>query len=87
MRRCLVCDELGAHQHHALPKSVWPELRDHPDVLIPLCFRCHQAWHDGLGPVSADMMPYRTLCLITKHAPGAWVQQWYPPRPHADVPF
>lgn len=84
---CLVCGELYPHGHHALPKSVWPALRDNPLILIPLCFDCHRAWHDGAGNVHRDLIPTLTWEIMQSHAAGQWLDRWYPRRPRPQLPF
>lgn len=38
---------LGAiHAHHAIPRSTWKAGKADPRNCIPLCFDCHQGWHD-----------------------------------------
>lgn len=87
MRRCcLVCGRPDAHEHHTLPKSVWPEHRDNPDVLIPLCFYCHAAWHGGMAVAFWEILPEATQALIERSASEAWRAQWYPLRGN-DTPF
>lgn len=88
MRRdCLVCGAPDAHEHHSLPKSVWPQFRTHPDVFIPLCFGCHGLWHEMGGPVAVEDLPPRTRALIEAHASPDWIARWYPSRLDADLPF
>jgi 5-methylcytosine-specific restriction endonuclease McrA len=86
-RQCLVCGAPDAHEHHALPKSVWPLHRDNPDVFVPLCFHCHNDWHDGRARVYLEDLPLRTRALVTANASGPWVARWYPSRPNAGTPF
>lgn len=87
MKLCLICYASGAHEHHTLPKSVWPEHRDNPACLIPLCAVCHDAWHRCFGNVPWDMLPRATQALITAAASSQWIERWYPQRAHADLPF
>lgn len=87
MRSCLVCGSPGAALHHTLPKSVWPQHRDNPDCLVPLCFICHDGFHRCLGNVPWDMLPAATRELIESEASSDWVATWYPQRTHADLPF
>lgn len=83
----MACPAEDAHEHHSLPKSVWPRLRDHPDVFIPLCFRCHMCWHEKGGPVAFEDLPPRTRTLIEANASPRWIATWYPHRAHPELPF
>lgn len=86
MSSCLVCNAEHAHKHHALPKSVWPEHRDNPANLIPLCFRCHNDWHAGLDAVTWDVLPDVTRILLRGVASPRWLDRWYPTR-EGELPF
>lgn len=37
----------GIQAHHAGPKGMGQ--RAHDDTCVPLCWRCHVAWHDASG--------------------------------------
>jgi hypothetical protein len=84
---CLVCGTTPSHLHHALPKSVWPQHRDNPDVLVPLCYPCHNDWHDGRARVCWEDLPPVTRALIQGSAGQEWIDRWYPSRPLADLPY
>jgi hypothetical protein len=56
-------------------------------VFVPLCFHCHNDWHDGRTRVYLEDLPPRTRALVTANASGPWVARWYPSRPHAGTPF
>jgi hypothetical protein len=84
---CLVCGREPAHSHHTLPKSVWPQHRDNPSCLVPLCFVCHDAWHRCYGNVPWDMLPLVTQRLISVSADTRWIERWYPQRAFAVLPF
>jgi hypothetical protein len=66
---------------------VWPQHRDNPIVLIPLCFACHDAWHRCLGNVPWDMLPRDTRALIESETTVEWRAAWYPQRTEAALPF
>lgn len=84
---CLVCGHEPAQQHHTLPKSTWPQHRDDPDCLIPLCARDHDMWHRCFGNVPWDMLPPATQRLISSSADTRWIEHWYPQRPFSSLPF
>lgn len=87
MKACLVCGASPAQMHHTLPKSVWPQHRENPDCLIPLCVACHDGFHRCLGNVPWDMLPPRTRALIERSTSPDWIATWYPRRAHDDLPF
>jgi hypothetical protein len=56
-------------------------------VFVPLCFHCHQDWHDGRARVYLEDLPPRTRKLVLANASGPWMARWYPSRPNAGTPF
>lgn len=73
-RHCL--ERAGEQTHHCYRKGVSPEdHREHPDSILTLCFKCHNA-HESEGTISKEELIEDLKRAVAKRPPlPDWVRE------------
>lgn len=80
------CERLATHPHHVLPKQAayFPELTNEPDMIVGLCFECHQNHHYGARPehrLPRSALPQCALAFASRdQRMQYWLERLYPER-------
>jgi hypothetical protein len=90
--RCRNCGKegsggiFGLHLHHAIPRSMCRAINLDLRNGIPLCFDCHQGWHDRRVIIYRDVFTeeewrFLTTVDLSGQVVGPWLDSHYPERP------
>lgn len=67
---CEICGALGAHGHHILEKSVYPEYREEPMNLVTLCNWHHTMSGECSPHGDGKMAKINFNCWLRDNRPG-----------------
>lgn len=88
-QRCRVCGKESAgrplHLHHVIPRSMCRAAKADLRNGIPLCFDCHQGWHDRRVVIYRDHLTLQEWEFVAGtqllgQNVGAWLETHYPDR-------
>ena len=89
--RCRACGKqpgsgvFGLHLHHVIPRSMWRDGKQDLRNGIPLCFDCHQGWHDRRITIYRDVFTAEEWSFLSSvqllgQRIGPWLDANYPNR-------
>ena len=66
--------------HHVLPKSLFPHLKDNPDVMVLVCLQCHAKHENAFERIPLGALPECVLTLAEQEGPRAvaYIERTYP---------
>lgn len=79
---CRICPNRRVEAHHIVHRgrigSKHPQI-NHPDNIIPLCYRCHQDHHTTAHRrVPWDVLTEAEQEFLVEYGGIGWAERWYP---------
>ena len=74
---CRNCGALATEPHHAVPRSLSPAGRSDLRNCLPLCHRCHTAWHNG-KPIPRSVFTPDEWAFIATIGTPTFLDKRYP---------